>query len=75
MTGLDSVDDVGYIFDMDGRLLWWNRALEEVTGYANTELAGMQPEAFFEAEDKRRVTDAFVRATRGESVTVRGPIS
>ena len=38
---LESLPDPVYIFGLDGRLLWWNDRVREVTGYDDDELSGM----------------------------------
>jgi PAS domain S-box-containing protein len=37
---LESLPDPVYIFDLDGRLLWWNERVRAVTGYDDEELSG-----------------------------------
>lgn len=52
---LDTLEDVFYLIDTDGRLLRWNDALNEVTGYTDAELAGMDALEFFPPEDREAV--------------------
>ena len=40
---LDTIPDVFYAFDTDGRMLRWNDELTEQTGYTDEEIAGMHP--------------------------------
>jgi len=37
---LDRVDDGAYFVDRDRRLLFWNKAAEELTGFARSEVVG-----------------------------------
>ncbi|MEF8791829.1 MAG: PAS domain-containing protein [Haloarculaceae archaeon] len=55
---LDAVDDLFFTFDDEGRFRRWNRAVVEVTGYDDEELASMSPPDFFEA-DAEPVVDAI----------------
>ncbi|WP_267641322.1 PAS domain-containing protein [Haloarchaeobius amylolyticus] len=70
LAGLDSVDDLVYLFDTDGSLRWWNERLEAEAPYDGAALQGMRPDAFFEGDDRDRVADAFARAVDGERVKV-----
>lgn len=40
-TLLESVPDLVYVVDTDGELVWWNDRLNEVTGYDDATLAGL----------------------------------
>ena len=56
---LDALDDVFFTFDERGRFRRWNRAVVEMTGYEDEELASMGPVDFFEGEDAERVASAI----------------
>jgi rsbT co-antagonist protein RsbR len=43
------------IFDLEGNYLWWNQAVNEVTGYDDDEMRSLQPTALFAGEDRERV--------------------
>ncbi|MDY6776076.1 MAG: PAS domain-containing protein [Halobacteria archaeon] len=49
---LDAFDDVLYTHTVDGDLLDWNRAVNEVTGYTDDEIRSMNALDFFEGEDR-----------------------
>lgn len=49
---LDALDDIFYLFDMDGRLIWWNQRMNEVTGYSDKELQTMEPVEFVRPQDQ-----------------------
>lgn len=49
---LDQLNDLFYIFDDDGTLLWWNDEMNRVTGYDDEELAVMKPVDFVREEDR-----------------------
>jgi PAS domain S-box-containing protein len=72
---LDTLDDLFFTFDERGRFHQWNRAVVEVTGYDDEELASMSPADFFEGEDVRSVTAAVAETfetgrTRVEAAVV-----
>jgi two-component system NtrC family sensor kinase len=48
---LDSVPGLPYLFDVDGRLVRWNKKQEEATGYSAAELAHMHITDWFRGED------------------------
>ncbi|MGM0488815.1 MAG: ATP-binding protein [Planctomycetota bacterium] len=54
-ASLDSLDDVFYVFDRQGKFLRWNSRLRAVTGYTDDEISRMRPSDFFIPEDGRRV--------------------
>ncbi|WP_339104089.1 PAS domain S-box protein [Haloterrigena salinisoli] len=53
--------DVVYAFDADGNFLEWNDRVPEVTGYAESELAEMEPFEFVAPEHRDLVADAVQR--------------
>ena len=60
---LDHLDDIFYIFEKDGTLLWWNDQLSKITGYSETELAEMAPASFVREQDRQQVSDHIDEAT------------
>ena len=49
---LSSLPGIFYIFNEEGRLLRWNHAFEQVSGYSAAELAQMGPMGFFEPAER-----------------------
>lgn len=68
--GLDTLDDVFYIYDSDGQLTYWNAALSELFGLTAAELSGMQPPDFFVETDKPRVEQAVREVFENERTLV-----
>lgn len=62
---LDSLPGVFYMFDVQGRMVRWNRNFERVSGYSAEELSAMHPTEFFTGEDKHnvaeRIRDVFAK--------------
>jgi len=56
---LGTLDDVVYIYDTDGGLVYWNDRLNELFGLSDAELSGMTPPEFFEAEDHGAIEAAI----------------
>ncbi|MBV0924414.1 PAS domain S-box protein [Halomicroarcula limicola] len=56
---LDTLDDVFYVYDAGGRLIHWNRRLNELFGLSDAELDGMLPTEFFEEADRPAVEAAM----------------
>jgi PAS domain S-box-containing protein len=54
-AALDALQDLFYVIDADGRLLRWNEAATEVTGYADAELASMDVTELFAEADTPRI--------------------
>lgn len=59
-TLLDGLVEVVFVFDLDGRLRWWNDRLCEVTGYDDEEIREMNPLEFVAEEDRDRLADVSV---------------
>ncbi len=55
-----SVPGIFYVLDSDGRMLSWNENLEELTGYAADQIAGMHAVDLI-VEDERPIADARFR--------------
>ncbi len=52
---INSLPGVFYLFDLEGRLIRWNRPFEEITGYLPQELSAMKELDFIAAENKKLV--------------------
>jgi len=63
---METVPDIIYRLDLEGRLVGWNRRIEETTGYGPEELRGRPALDFFPAHEHERVGAALGSAhTRG----------
>ncbi|MBW6521787.1 MAG: PAS domain S-box protein [Desulfoarculaceae bacterium] len=69
-NALNTLQDIFLVFDLEGRFLRWNKALNVVTGYIDTEIALMKPTDFFRNDDTRKITEAFQTAVREGNVTI-----
>ena len=58
-SALNSLSDVFFVFDLNGKFLRWNKNMNAVLGYSDAEISSMQPVDFFLKEDVRRVLDAI----------------
>jgi PAS domain S-box-containing protein len=56
---LDTLDDVFYVLDETGQFVRWNNRLTAVTGYADEELATMDPTELFVEDDRERIVEAI----------------
>lgn len=61
---LDTLQEIVVLFDREGRLLRWNRALNEVTGYTDEEIAGMSRADYHSVEDLARIEEAMLDVWR-----------
>ncbi|MBV0902072.1 PAS domain-containing sensor histidine kinase [Haloarcula salina] len=82
MRALDTLDDVFYVYDADGRLAYWNTRLNELFDKTDEELDGMTPTEFFVAEDRPDVeaalADIFERGwtiVEARAETTEGPVT
>jgi PAS domain S-box-containing protein len=67
---LDSITEIFYSFDLNGKFLLWNNTLESISGYSEQELSLMQPQDFFLSEDVQRVSEAIERTYKEGSSKV-----
>ncbi|WP_251965607.1 PAS domain S-box protein [Salinibacter ruber] len=67
---LDTIEDMFYLLDEQGDLLFWNRRFNEVTGYTDAELETMTALDFFEGDDAARIRDAIEESVAGRTVRV-----
>lgn len=66
---LDTLDDVFYIYDASGGLVYWNERLNELYGLTDDELDGMVATEFFEEADHRAIEAAVAEVIEtGETV-------
>lgn len=61
---LNALKDVFFVFDLEGRFLRWNKAVNEVSGYSDEEISSMKPTEFFLKEDVQQIEDAINRAVK-----------
>jgi PAS domain S-box-containing protein len=67
---LDTLDDLFYVLDTDGRLRRWNDRAVELTGYTESELDGKHVIEMFPEDEHGTVANAVQMAVTGEKVTV-----
>ncbi|MEW6570162.1 MAG: EAL domain-containing protein [Nitrospirota bacterium] len=60
-SALNSLKDIFFVFDLDGRLLRWNKALNEISGYSDEEISSMRPADFFVQKDVPQIKNAIDR--------------
>lgn len=57
-NALNTLTDLFFVIDTEGRMLRWNRAVKAVTGYSDQEIASMRHIDFIPAEERQRALDA-----------------
>ena len=69
-----SLPGIFYIVDKNGKILKWNRALEETTEYSRTEIAAMHPVDFFGVGDKKLISEKMEQAFSLGAAEVEAPL-
>ncbi len=69
-NALNTLRDVFFAIDLEGRFLRWNKALNVITGYLDTEIALMAPLDFFRNDDRERIAAAIQTVLQKGSVSV-----
>ena len=72
---LDTLQDIFFVFDVEGRLLHWNQRLAEITGYAADEIARMHPLDFFVGENVRLIEDGILKTLANGSNRVEAELT
>jgi diguanylate cyclase (GGDEF)-like protein/PAS domain S-box-containing protein len=58
-NALNTLKDVFFVFDLEGRFLRWNKAINEVSGYSDEEISSMKPANFFLKENIQQIEEAI----------------
>lgn len=61
---LNTMEDVFYAFDLNGKFIRWNKRMLKVLGYTNEEISSMKPTDFFKGEDKNKIATAIDAAIK-----------
>jgi PAS domain S-box-containing protein len=69
-NALNTLTDVFFAFSLSGRFLRWNKMLNKVTGYLDTEIESMKPAGLFRGDDIRRFAAAVQMAIDEGNVNV-----
>jgi two-component system cell cycle sensor histidine kinase/response regulator CckA len=67
-NALNTLKDVFFVFDLEGRFLRWNKTMNAVTGYLDTEIELMKPVDFFRNDEVARVFEGIRDAYKGSSI-------
>ncbi|MEO7430032.1 MAG: PAS domain S-box protein [Acidimicrobiales bacterium] len=65
---VQSSDDVIYQVDRDGRISSWNPGAARVTGYAEADVVGQEPDFLFPDHRRAEEAEALRRALKGERI-------
>ena len=60
-NALNTVPDIFYSFDLNGRFISWNKTFSRVSGYSDQELSTMSPADFFLGDDIQSISDVVER--------------
>ncbi len=73
-TALNSLTEIFYAFDLEGRAIRWNKALNEITGYSDEEISRSTPADYFEEKDRPAVSRVMRNTLAGQQMTVQGDL-
>lgn len=71
---LNQLDDLFFVLDLNGNLIYWNRLLNEFTGYSDSELYRLTAFELFEEESRERAVRALEKAKVEGTETVELPL-
>ncbi len=75
LVTFNTISDIFYVFDTEGKMLRWNRALLDITGYEEDEVAGMKIVDFFAEADRPQVEEAIKQAKEGGRFVAEVPLT
>jgi len=58
---LNSITDIFYSFDLNSKLLSWNKTFSRISGYSDQELSSKKATDFFSGEDIQRIAEVIER--------------
>lgn len=77
----EAIHDNLYMLDNAGRLIWWNKRFQEITGLSDEALKGRSGEEFFVTEDRAMVQSAIRKCfetgyaeAQARLITTTGPV-
>jgi PAS domain S-box-containing protein len=66
-NALNTLKDIFFVLDLEGIFLRWNKAMTDVSGYIDSEIALMQPVDLFRNDDIERVSRAIRETVKEDS--------
>ena len=69
-NALNTLQDIFFVFDLDGRFLRWNKTMTAVTGYTDKEISLKKVTDFFREDEKERVSKAILKGIKEGSASV-----
>jgi len=58
---INSMPGVFYMLDEEGKYVWWNKNLEDVTEYSSDEISNIHPTELFGEADRERIRQAMAK--------------
>ncbi len=71
---INSMPSVFYMFDEAGQFVWWNKHLEEVSGYSTQEIPNLRPTDVFMPADQAQVAEQIAKTFAEGAASVEGEI-
>lgn len=68
---LESIPDILYVFDTNGRMQWWNDSVPAVTGYTDAEIATMHPLEFVPDSHTPELADVLAQVVEQGTIETR----
>ena len=69
-NALNTLKDLFFVFDLEGRFLRWNQRISAVTGYTDREISLMKVTDFFRNDEKERVSKGILEGIKKGSASL-----
>ena len=69
-NALNTLQDIFFVFDLEGRFLRWNRTMNTATGYTDQEISLKKAIDFFREDERERVNKAIQKGIEEGSASV-----
>ena len=63
-NALNTLEDIFFVFDLEGGFLRWNKTINTVTGYTDREISLKKVTDFFREDEKERVSEAILKGIK-----------
>jgi len=72
---LHVLPDMFFVFDIEGKFLFWNKRVSEITGYSDEDITKMRPTDFFSPEEGSHIATAIEKVIKEGQTIIEANLS
>jgi PAS domain S-box-containing protein len=69
-NALNTLQDIFFVFNLEGKFIRWNKTMNAVTGYSDREIALMTVTDFFRKDDMERISETIRGVLKEDSANI-----